>query len=69
MRTPNPSKPHPTIVASADLHIVHHGDGWLCIACRLLRPPADVPLPTPASARIHLAKHDRAGHDTQGVTP
>ena len=69
MRTPDPSKPHPTIVASADLHIVHHGDGWLCIACRLIRPPADVYLPDDKAARPHLAKHVRTGHDTQGVTP
>ena len=31
MRTPNPSKPHPTIVASADLHLAHH---YRCAQCQ-----------------------------------
>ena len=69
MRTPNPSKPHPTIIASADLHLAHHDDGYMCFACRLLRPPADVYLPDDKAARPHLAKHASTGHDTQGVTP
>ena len=67
MRTPNPSKPHPTIVASADLHLTHHGDGYVCFACRLDRHHDDLDLPNRNAAIVHLRKHLTTGHDTQGA--
>lgn len=58
---------HPTIVATAHIHLLHVTSGLLCAGC-LLRGGRDYYL-AETGAQRHLNAHRTAGHTIPEVTP